>query len=58
MRKKLNKIRIAILKVITWIAVFLFFIGACSLDSPDIKIPVILVFSSGSWLALMILANE
>ena len=58
MRRKLNKIRIAILKAITYIAAFLFIIGACSMDSPDITIPVILMLSSGSWLALMVLANE
>ena len=56
--RKLNKIRIAILKAITWIAGILFIIGACSLDSADITIPVILTVASGSWLALIGLANS
>ena len=56
--RKLNKIRIAILKAITWIAGILFIIGACSLDSTDITIPVILTVASGSWLALIGLANS
>lgn len=56
--RKLNKIRIAILKAITWIAGILFIIGACSLDSADITIPVILTVASGSWLTLIIFANE
>jgi hypothetical protein len=56
--RKLHKIRIAILKAITWIAGILFIIGACSLDSADITIPVILTVASGSWLALIGLANS
>ena len=59
-KRKLHKIRIAILKAITWIAGILFIIGigACSLDSADITIPVILTVASGSWLALIGLANS
>lgn len=56
-KRKLHKIRIAILKAITWIAGILFIIGACSLDSADITIPVILTVVGGSWLALMTFAN-
>ena len=56
--RKLNKIRIAILKAITWIAGILFIIGACSLDSADITIPVILTVGGGSWLALISIANN
>lgn len=56
--RKLNKIRIAILKAITYVAGFLFLIGACSLDSADITIPVILIVVSGLWLALMGIANS
>ena len=57
-KRKLHKIRIAILKAITWIAGILFIIGACSLDSADITIPVILTVCGGSWLALIGLANS
>lgn len=57
-KRKLHKIRIAMLKAITWIAGILFIIGACSLDSADITIPVILTVASGSWLALMAFANS
>lgn len=56
--RKIRKIRIAILKVITLIAGFLFLIGACSLDSADITIPVILIVVSVLWLALMGIANS
>ena len=56
--RKVRKIRIALLKAITWIAGVLFLIGACSLDSADITIPVILIVASGSWLALMSYANR
>lgn len=56
--RKLNKIRIAILKAITCVALFLFFLGACSLDSVDIAIPVILMVAGGSWLTLMAIANS
>ena len=56
--RKLNKIRITILKAITWIAGFSFFFGACALDSVDITIPVILMVAGGSWLTLMAIANS
>ena len=56
--KKLHKIRIAILKAITWIAGILFIISVCALDSADITIPVILTVGGGSWLALIGLANS
>ena len=55
---KLHKIRIAMLKAITYGAGFLFLIGACSLDSADITIPVILIVVSVLWLALMGIANS
>ena len=56
--RKLNKIRIAMLKAITWIAGFSFFFGACALDSVDITIPVILTVAGGLWLTLMTIANS
>jgi hypothetical protein len=56
--RKLNKIRIAILKAITWIASFLFIISVCALDSEDITIPVMVMLASGLWLTLIIFANE
>lgn len=57
-KRKLHKIRIAILNAITWIAGILFIIGACSLDSADITIPVILTVASGLWLTLIMFANN
>ena len=57
-KKKLNKFRIKTLKIITWIAIFFFLVGACALDNEDITIPVILTVASGSWLALMVFANK
>ena len=56
--RKLHKIRIAILKAITWIAGILFIIGACALDSEDITIPVMVMLASGLWLTLIIFAND
>ena len=56
--RKIRKIRIAILKTITWIAGFSFFFGACALDSVDITIPVILTVAGGLWLTLMTIANS
>ena len=58
MKKKLNKIRIAILKAITFIAGILFIFSVCALDSADITIPVIVMIASGLWLALMGIANS
>lgn len=57
-KRKLHKIRIAILKAITWIAGILFIIGACALDSEDITIPVMVMLASGLWLTLIIFAND
>ena len=57
-KRKLHKIRIAMLKAITWIAGILFIIGACSLDSEDITIPVMVMLASGLWLTLIIFAND
>jgi hypothetical protein len=57
-KRKLHKIRIAILKAITWIASFLFIISVCALDSADITIPVMVMLASGLWLTLIIFANE
>ena len=58
MKKKLNKIRIAIIKAITFIAGILFIISVCALDSEDITIPVIVMIASGLWLALISIANN
>ena len=57
-KRNLNKIRIALLKAITYLAVFLFIFGACLADSANIAIPVILMVVSGLWLALMGVANS
>ena len=57
-KRKLHKIRIAMLKAITWIAGILFIIGACSLDSEDITIPVMVMLASGLWLTLIMFAND
>ena len=57
-KRKLHKIRIAILKAITWIAGILFIIGACALDSEDITIPVMVMLASGLWLTLIMFAND
>ena len=57
-KRKLHKIRIAILKAITWIAGILFIISVCALDSEDITIPVMVMLASGLWLALIGLANS
>lgn len=57
-KRKLRKIRIAVLKVITWIAGILFFLGICSLDMESLPIPVIVIVASGLWLTLIALANN
>ena len=56
-KRKLNKIKDAILKTITKIAVVMVIIGACLADSEDITIPVMLMGAGGLWLALMVYAN-
>lgn len=57
-KRKLHKIRIAILKAITWIAGILFIISVCALDSEDITIPVMVMLASGLWLTLIMFANN
>ena len=58
MKKKLNKIRIAILKVITFIAGISFVMSVSALDGVEITIPVIVMLVSGLWLALIGIANS
>jgi hypothetical protein len=57
-KRKLRRIRIAILKAITWIAGILFFIGILSLDMEHLPIPAIVIIASGLWLTLIALANN
>lgn len=55
--RKVRKIRIALLKAITWIAGVLFAIGIFTYDSSD-TIATTIMLASGSWLALMSYANR
>ena len=57
-RKRYNRIRIAVLKTITWIAGSLLFIGVLSLDSESLPIPVAVIIASGLWIALIAFANN
>lgn len=58
-KRKLNKIRIAILKVITAIATMFFVMGLCAdPEYSDFKVQVIMILVSGGWLFLMGLAND
>lgn len=57
-RRKFNRIRIAVLKTLTLIAMILFIAGIFSLDSVDATIPVIVTIVSGLWLALVTYANN
>lgn len=56
-KRKLNKIRIAVLKTITAIAWFLFLISACALDNADITAPATIMIACMAWLALITYAN-
>ena len=56
--RKIRKIRIAILKVITLIAGFLFALSILIFDNADTNIHAIVMLASGSWLALMSYANR
>lgn len=56
--KRLNRIRILTLKAITVIAGILFSLGILTFDSADPVISTIITLASGSWLALMGIAND
>lgn len=57
MRKKLNKIRIAMLKLITTIATITLLIAGCALDSKS-KLPMIICSVCIGWLLLIFIANK
>jgi hypothetical protein len=57
-KRKLRKIRIAILKAITWIAGVFFFVSILALDMESLPIPVTVTVASGIWLTLIALANN
>lgn len=57
MRRRLNKIRIAILKTITAVAVFGFIVSGCALDSES-NIPINICGICLAWLVLMTIANR
>ena len=56
MRKKLNKIRVKMLKAMTWLAGILWCLGVCSLDS-NTKVPIVAVVLSTAWITLIYAAN-
>lgn len=58
MKRRRRKIKNFVIKTISIIAFITFFISACCLDSDNIKIPLILMGISGTWLFLFIKANE
>ena len=58
-KRKLLKIKNAILKFITTIALFVFFFAGCALDSELCLVPaIVIMLVSGSWLALIAFANS
>ena len=57
-KRKLRRIRIAVLKVITWIAGVFFFVSILALDMESLPIPVTVTVASGIWLTLIALANN
>lgn len=56
MRKKLNKIRVKMLKAMTWLAGILWCLGVCSLDS-NTNVPIVAVVLSTAWITLIYAAN-
>lgn len=58
MRRKLNKIRIALLKIITAAAIICFLLAACALDSEDFLTPFIVCLICTAWFGLMLIANK
>lgn len=57
MKRKLNKIRVAMLKLITTIATITLLIAGCALDS-DSKLPFIVCAICIGWICIMAAANQ
>lgn len=57
MKRKLNKIRVAVLKLITTIATIALLIAGCALDSES-KLPLIICSVCLGWLLLIFIANK
>jgi hypothetical protein len=55
-KRKLRKIKVKVLKAVTWLAVVLFIVGALTFRA--VTIPALLMYVSSSWLALMGFANS
>lgn len=56
MKKKLNKIRVKMLKAMTWLAGILWCLSVCCLDS-NTDVPIVAVIISTAWLTLIYAAN-
>lgn len=55
-KKTLNKIRVKMLKAMTWLAGILWCLSVCCLDS-NTNVPIMAVIISTAWLTLIYAAN-
>lgn len=55
-RKTLNRIRVRVLKAMTWLAGILWCLGVCCLDS-NTNVPIVAVVLSTAWITLIYAAN-
>lgn len=55
-RKTLNRIRVKMLKAMTWLAGILWCLAVCSLDS-DTNLPFVVLCVTTAWMTLIYVAN-
>ena len=55
-KRKFHKVRVTVLKAVTWVALAFFIIGTCFIK--EFTVPVILSVAGASWLAFIAFANS
>lgn len=55
-KKTLNRIRVKVLKAMTWLAGTLWCLGVCCLDS-NTNFPIYIVVATTAWITLIYVAN-